>query len=249
VSVAGAEARGAAFANERFYSMFDTETGQTVKVKGKAINNDTNSRYLDPSDPNVKAEGGALAANEKYYSATNRFLNKIDENIKTITRLKDVFAKNGRPLNLLTNQARNFLGDGDWKALQLAIYSTEQEVTKVEGGSLGNAEASVTAQDIVKKLHDKNLPFSEFIKIMNMARELGDNARRGNQKEKQRIQSELRGMSGGQSKDKDVPTLTISPKTTKSEIRASIRKASGPDVTDAAIEEYINKTYSKQPGK
>lgn len=141
----------------------------------------------------TKAQGMALNQVQKMDTAQGIFINKIDENTKTLARIKEKYKVNyDRWANVPLNKVQEFVGSGDLAAIKLAAKSLSNEVAKVESGSLGIQEVSVEQARYMEKVHDVNLSFAEIMKVANMGIELGKNARVATKKERQSLLDEMK---------------------------------------------------------
>jgi hypothetical protein len=174
----------------------DTES-RNAFTKGYAeylrANGETNAD-AQASRVALKAQGMAMNAAKKMDAAQGIFINKIEENTKTLERIRAKYGSNfQRWANLPLNKAQEFIGSGDLAAIKLVLKSTSNEVAKVESGSLGIQEVSEGQAKYMKMVHDENLPFAEIMKVMNMGNELGANARRATKKQIQDLDDEIKG--------------------------------------------------------
>lgn len=155
VIVAGAKERGAAFANERFYPMFDTEVGKTIRVKGNQINSDTGNRYLDPQDPTVKAEGGSLAKITKSMDSVAAFDAGASQALDYSQTVAKDFGLGKYPgVNKVSQLFSYHLGDPKVKGLKNSITTAATEYMKVinAGSDLTATELSVLGQRRAKEI-------------------------------------------------------------------------------------------------
>ncbi len=155
VAVMGSEARGRAFANERFYSMFDTSIGQTIKVKGNALNQDTTNRYLDPQDPNVKADTGSLVKITKGMDSVNAFEKGATNALTYAESVATDFNTGKFPgINKVSQLFQFHAGNEKVKGLRNAITTAATEYMKVinAGSDLTAAELSVMGQQRAKEI-------------------------------------------------------------------------------------------------
>ena len=141
--------------------------------------------YLDASGVGAEgaeftgAEVGSLKAamtqTEKRYALVSGYVNEIKENTNLIKRLKKEVGKDyGKISNTAINSLKGIIGSGDLQKLKLAVISTSNLLAKVESGSLGIAEVSVSQAQQMKSIHNINLSIEDFEKVLNTGVELGD---------------------------------------------------------------------------
>lgn len=142
-----------------------------------------------------RAGSSALLKNEQMYSVTNTFIRTIDENNKTIRRIKKEHPLEfGKMVNSAWNLVRTKTkGSGDLEALRLALMSTSKELAKVEEGSLGIAAASVFSQEQMDKIHNMNLDEKDIFTVLDMSEELGRNRRKAYAQERKAISNRMVG--------------------------------------------------------
>ena len=172
VSVSGAAERGRAYADERFYSMFDTEIGKTTKVKGLEIRNDKKNRYLDPQDPNVKADTQSLTAVTKGMDSIKAFETGASQALDFAqTVAKDFGLKKYPKANTVAQLFQYHTGDPKVKGLKNSITTAATEYMKVinAGSNLTASELSVMGQQRAKEIIESSDNFESLtnsIKIM-----------------------------------------------------------------------------------
>lgn len=133
---------------------------------------------------------------EKRDTLQKTFINKIEENSRTVENIAKKYGNNwNRIINLPVNKANQIMGSGDFAALKLALKSTSNEIAKVESGSLGIAEVSATQAEFMHKIHDENLSVGEMIKVLEMGKELGRNANVAIGQQKSELIKEMGGKS------------------------------------------------------
>ena len=142
----------------------------------------------------TKAQGMALGQAKKIDTAQGIFVNKIDENSKTLDRVKKKYGVDYQKwANVPINKLQEFIGSGDLAAIKLVLKSTSNEVAKIESGSLGIQEVSEGQAQFMKKVHDENLSYNDLTKVVSMGIELGGNARKATKKEIQDLYDEMKG--------------------------------------------------------
>jgi hypothetical protein len=154
ITVAGAQARGASFANERFYDQYDTQTGKTVKVKGNAINQNPD-RYLSMTDPNVKSDTTSLVATTKSMDSINAFEKGASNALDLAQKVATDFSPGKYPgINRISQYLQYQSGDPKVKALRNSITTSATEYMKVinAGSGLSAAELSVMGQNRAKEI-------------------------------------------------------------------------------------------------
>jgi hypothetical protein len=109
----------------------------------------------------------------------NTFIYKIEENVKTLERIRKAYGANySRLVNVPFNKLQEVMGAGDYASLKLVLRSLSNEVAKIESGSLGIAEVSVEQAKEFGKIHDPNMTLGDIMQVANMSLELGHNANR-----------------------------------------------------------------------
>lgn len=193
VAVVGGSERAKAFADERYYSTYDTSRGQTVRIKGRLLNNDESGRYLDPSDPEV----GALKDLTKRKELIGTFTNRIDENTKVVERIAKKYGNQApRLVNMPVNKLAQVMGSGDYASLKLALKSLSNEIAKVESGSLGISEVSVEQAKYMEKIHDADMTFGDLMKVLETGKQLGKTSMSAINKQRKDLQNRMKGSSG-----------------------------------------------------
>lgn len=142
----------------------------------------------------MKADSKALADLTKRETLTKTFTTRIDANTKVV---RDAYEKykqmDSRIVNVPRNRWHEFIGAGDLAALKLAMYSLEQEVGKVEKGSIGVAGLDVEASKVMAKIHDTNLSLKDIIPVLDMGMRLGKTATDAMEKQRKDLIGEMKG--------------------------------------------------------
>lgn len=100
--------------------------------------------------------------------------------------------------NISINKLKHYMGDGDLRALKLAIKSLSNEVAKVESGSIGIGEVSVSQAAYMEKVHDlETLSLDDAMKIINMGKELGKTSMQSIKIQREDLVKEMRTASVG----------------------------------------------------
>lgn len=181
ISISGAEARGRSFNDERFYSVFDTQLGQTKRIKGKFLNNDSENRYLDPQDPNLKSDSGSLTKITKGMDSVNAFEKGASQALTfSLSVAKDFDLGKYPKVNKVSQLFQYNLGDPKVKGLKNAITTAATEYMKVinAGSDLTAAELSVMGQQRAKEIIESSDNFDSLknsIKIMQREMQISGN--------------------------------------------------------------------------
>ncbi len=116
------------------------------------------------------------------------YVDRIELNAQAIQRIQAKYDRNefGRLFNTAQNWVVRWFvpsnpdapykspgGTGDFEALTLALWSTSQEIAKVESGQLGIAAPSVDAAREMSKIHDANLNKEDLDVVLNASLWLG----------------------------------------------------------------------------
>jgi hypothetical protein len=155
VAQASGEARGKAYADERFYSMYDKKKGETVKVKGYAVNADDSDRYIDPQDPNLVANKQSLVATTKAMDSVNAFEKGASQALDySMSIAKDYRAGKIPKFNSIAQLFKYNIGNEKIKGLKNSITTAATEYMKVvnAGTGLTAAELSIMGQNRAKEI-------------------------------------------------------------------------------------------------
>jgi hypothetical protein len=155
ISVKGSEARGRAFADERFYTMFDTKAGRTVKIKGYELNKDDGNRFIDPQDPELSSDKQSLAKITKGMDSVGAFEAGATKALDFAETIAKDFGLGKYPkANTIMQLFQYHLGDPKVRGLQNAITTAATEYMKVinAGSDLTAAELSVMGQNRAKEI-------------------------------------------------------------------------------------------------
>jgi hypothetical protein len=199
VSIAGAEARGKAYADERFYDMYNTETGKTEKIKGRAINSDDGGKYLSPQDPNVKADTGSLIKLTKGMDSVNAFEKGATQALDYAATVAEDFKLGKYPkANTISQLVQYHTGDPKVKGLRNALTTAATEYMKVinAGSDLTAAELSVMGQQRAKEIiesSDNMESLRNSIKIMKREMQISGDKFKAQRLE---VQGRLKGYGG-----------------------------------------------------
>lgn len=102
------------------------------------------------------------------------FTTRIDANAKLFEGMRAKYGQNwSRMANVPINKAQSMMGSGDYKSLQLVLKSLSNEVAKVESGSLGISEPSVSQAEFMHKIHDPDMTMADIMKVIDTSRALG----------------------------------------------------------------------------
>jgi hypothetical protein len=225
ISVSGAEARGRSYANERFYSMFDTKTGQTIKVKGKFLNDDSGNRYLDPQDPGLKSDTSSLVKMTKGMDSVNAFEKGAGQALDYAVSVAKDFGVGKYPKANTVSQLISYnLGDPKVKGLKNSITTAATEYMKVinAGSDLTAAELSVMGQQRAKEIIESadNLDsLKNSVKIMQREMQISGDKFKAQRAE---IQTRLKGQ--GQN---EVEPKKITPRKPGETIAEYLRRTGG----------------------
>ena len=164
--------RGAGFAQSRPVTVFDTKTGKTM-VKTLA-DIDGNPRYISTQDPNFVA----LKKNADYRRMNANYVNTISRYSNMAENIMKKYGLNQNPkfLNYTIQDIIKLrgMGSGDVAALGQIISGLQQEIAKVESGTLGISGAHVeTAKQFSRGLN-MNMPMKDLITVFQWAKQAGD---------------------------------------------------------------------------
>jgi hypothetical protein len=162
ITVAGSAARGKAYADERFYEMYDTKLAKTIRVKGYALNGDIENgtnRYVTMADPVLKADVGSLAKLTKGMDAVGAFDKGATAALTYAESVaKDYGAGQFPGANKLTQLFQYHMGNEKVEGLKNSITTAATEYMKVinAGSDLTAAELSVMGQQRAKEIIEAN---------------------------------------------------------------------------------------------
>jgi hypothetical protein len=214
---------------------------------------------LDPAQaPQIRAEYEAgkksLGQLTTQKNAVMAFEKTADKNINLALERSGLVGRSQSPAFnkwVLWAQGKG-AGDKDVLALDAAIHVAANEIAKVTSTTTGNLIPQQEREEY-RNLINMSLGKNSLQEVMDVIKKDMSNRETSYNEQIGEIQKSLN-VFGIKEKPKDiekpkdnVPILKVSPKTTKAQIRADIRKHSTSDVTDAAINEYVNKTYANQP--
>lgn len=124
-----------------------------------------------------KADYASLKQATKTYDSMKPFVGNMDAQIKRINELSKSMPSSdaARILAMPINEAKQYiLGNADMAKYRMYITEIENEAGKLATGSSGSVrELSVSAQDKWAKIHDKNMPISEMLKLLKETRDMG----------------------------------------------------------------------------
>jgi len=129
-----------------------------------------------------KADAGSLKFNTKQLDASSSFVRTIDNNIdqleKHITTMsKTLNLDRNRILNMGTRDFnKKLVGVANINIYDMLVSAISTENAKLQAGGAGSvAQVSEGARVDMDKIHDKNLPLSEMMKLMAATRQEGGN--------------------------------------------------------------------------
>ena len=158
------------------------------------------------------ANSSALRDLTKREQLVSSFTNRIDANSKVVENLARKYEQtNSRLLNVPINALKAQLGSGEWQSLNLALTSLSNEIAKVESGSLGIAEVSVSQAERMAKIHDPNLSVNDLMKVINTGKELSKTSKQAFKQQKMDLETEMKGKSG----EGETPAASNAPVATK----------------------------------
>jgi hypothetical protein len=236
-----------AFGDKSSYNSFNHEYNKYLTRKGLTAGD------VARMQTDYKAGNSSVSFQRKNYDMMNGFAQNIDLQIQKVQKIYGEIQRTD--IRLLDKPIRDLkvIAKGSGKEANLASYLIEvsNEIGKMSTGSTASIrELSESAQKQWQKIHDPNLSIKE---LMTVLRGTHDQAQMRLQTTKLAMDA-TRQMITGLAEEKENITdkskgqvLTITPQTTKAQIRADIRKHNSADVTDAAINEYIAREYSGQP--
>jgi hypothetical protein len=144
-----------------------------------------------------RAQTMAMGDIKKREQLQETFISKIEQNVKTLETAKKKYGgEYNRLANIPINKLNEYLGSGDLASLKLVLRSISNEVAKVESGSLGIAEVSVTQAEAMNKIHDANMTLGDLMTVANMSLELGHNARNAIKSQLSDLQTEMKSKPG-----------------------------------------------------
>jgi hypothetical protein len=161
----------------------------------------------------VTTDRAVAAANKTALSE----LTKREQLITTFTRRIDATSDvalaaykrfgntDSRLRNVPINKLKGYIGDGELQAIKLAVKSLSNEIAKVESGSIGIGEVSVEQAKYMEKVHDVNLSLEDFVKVVNMGKELGKTSTETLKLQREDLVKEMRGAGKGANDTPAIP--------------------------------------------
>jgi len=129
-----------------------------------------------------KADAGSLKFNTKQLDASKSFIKTIDNNIDQLDRHINTMSKTlnldrNRILNMGTRDFnKRLVGVANINIYDMLVSAISTENAKLQAGGAGSvAQVSEGARVDMERIHDKNLPVSEMLKLMAATREEGGN--------------------------------------------------------------------------
>lgn len=181
--------RAKAYADERWYTMFDRNIGKTIKVKGYALNEDTDNRYLDPQDPTLKSDTQSLAKITKGMDAISGFEKGASQALDfALSMAKDYKSGKYPGVNRVSQLFQYHIGNPKVKGLWNAITTATTEYMKVinAGSDLTAAELSVMGQQRAKEIiegADNIESIANSVKIMKREMQISGDKFRAQRRE------------------------------------------------------------------
>lgn len=124
-----------------------------------------------------KALGQSLNQQEKQMGSMRSFVLNLGKQVDRVTELSGKFEMAGlRVLNLPLRAVRGRIaGHADQAIYEMYLTEIESEIGKLATGSTGSvAELSATAQEKWAKIHDKNLPMKDMLKLLQETKHAGE---------------------------------------------------------------------------
>ena len=172
VGLTVATGKAKAFADERYYSMFDTETGKATKVKGYQLNKDGGAgKYLDLADPNIKADSQSLAKVTKGMDSIDAFEKGATRALDYSRAVAKDFGLGKYPkANKIKQIFQYHMGDPKVKGLKNSIVTAATEYMKVinAGSDLTAAELSVKGQERANEIIEASDNFESLSHSMDI---------------------------------------------------------------------------------
>lgn len=144
---------------------WDTEFKRWAKEK------EMSGAGVQTSVAGFEADKKSLAGQQKNYDLMKSFIKNVDSQVKRVKELTTRIPQADLPrfLNMPYNEAiRAFLGDAELAKYRMYIANIETEISKVASGATGSVrEPSVALQAKYAKIHDKNMPVSEMLKLVD----------------------------------------------------------------------------------
>lgn len=129
-----------------------------------------------------KADAGSLKFNTKQLDASKSFIKTIDNNIDQLERHIATMSKTlnldrNRLLNMGTRDFnKRLVGTANINIYDMLVSAISTENAKLQAGGAGSvAQVSEGARVDMERIHDKNLPVSEMLKLMRATKEEGGN--------------------------------------------------------------------------
>jgi hypothetical protein len=152
----------------------------------------------------AKADTASLSFNTKQLDASKSFIKTIDNNID---QLESHITEMSKTLNLDRNRVLNMgtrdfnkklVGVGNINIYDMLVSAISTENAKLQAGGAGSvAQVSEGARVDMERIHDKNLPVSEMLKLMSATRKEGGNRIKALVDTGDEISKRMRGSGGG----------------------------------------------------
>jgi hypothetical protein len=147
----------------------------------------------------VKAGTSALQFSTKMTDMTRSFISTMDSNISMLEKHIEEFSKrhNMDRAKILNMGTRAFnmkvMGDADFSIYDMLISSISTENAKLQLGGAGSvAQVAEGARIKMDEIHNKDMPVSEMLKLLNATRTEGNNRATALQKEVDKRRNKLR---------------------------------------------------------
>ena len=154
--------RGAAYADEKFYSVTDRETGITSLIKGKQINEDS-TRYIPiAADMNLVEQKGKVRQRTGTRAANVITASRVfDQEMPELIELREKVQKKGllpsggfKDINALNQWAGKKTSDPDVAELQKKTKLMADALQRTIGGTQGGQWAFEVASDILDATYE-----------------------------------------------------------------------------------------------
>jgi hypothetical protein len=174
---------GAAAAAERARYYRDFAAWDIARRKGLGEHPGTAATLEATEFAGTRKEYEAL---QKNYGAMNAFINNIDGQVNRIKQLakKLPSADRARIFNVPINEARRIIfGDPKLSAYRMYITEIASEAGKLAQGSQASvSQLGEGARETWDKIHDKNMPLSKMIELLDEVENAGKIRKQGQEK-------------------------------------------------------------------
>lgn len=212
-TVAGAEARGKAFQENRRYQVWDTQVGASGWINGKALNiadvEDPN-RYRLMSEPEVAAVSGSLRSLETRKSQVMSFADTAEKNMDLAEDLSNQTDRTGSPVvnKWLLRTQKDVMGDPMVAKYDMAIRSAVNEYAKVINSATGGGVSTDSARGEIWEMLNPAMTKQQVSDVLTYMKKEMQNRREGFDIEKKNLIEQLK-PPGTQASSGDTPPVNL----------------------------------------